>query len=351
LNSIGEKAMLAAVHFSIWTARKHDRGVSREVAVNHNAEEKLGRYNKRLLAKGTKLDDIQALATKIRNYFDQNTLPWSDDGLRILPANLFFDLTTKMRDFEQEFLMAVEDFIVEYPDYMDAARPLLGSLHREEDYPSVEKLREKFGIKLEILPIPSGEDFRVQLSEEQKTLISEKIDANVRESIAKSNRDLWFRMYEVISHFAARLSDPDGRLHASVFAKVSEMADLLPKLNITDDPDLNSLARQVKDQLCQFSVTTLRDNDGLRADTATKAVNLAQQMDAKLCELARNGAGAATFENSADLDALARPAKASIPQLQFGTPVLLPVSTPPPAQTADEMFSKMSAYMVQSPAA
>ncbi len=29
---IQERAMLAAVHISIWTAVKHDRGVSRDVA-------------------------------------------------------------------------------------------------------------------------------------------------------------------------------------------------------------------------------------------------------------------------------------------------------------------------------
>ena len=83
----------------------------------------------------------------------------------------------------------------------------------------------------------------------------------MRESLARSNRDLWFRMYEVVSHFAKRLGDPDARLYASVFMKVAEMAEILPKLNITNDPALNVLAEQVKTQLCQFSVSSLRDND------------------------------------------------------------------------------------------
>jgi hypothetical protein len=71
MSAIAEKAMLVAVHISIWTARKHDRAVSKEVAVTHNSEEKLGRFNKRLLAEGTKLEAIQTLAGKIRNYFYQ----------------------------------------------------------------------------------------------------------------------------------------------------------------------------------------------------------------------------------------------------------------------------------------
>ena len=34
---IQERAMLAAVHISIWTAVKHDRGVSRDVAERNGA--------------------------------------------------------------------------------------------------------------------------------------------------------------------------------------------------------------------------------------------------------------------------------------------------------------------------
>jgi hypothetical protein len=347
MSAIAEKAMLVAVHISIWTARKHDRAVSKEVAVTHNSEEKLGRFNKRLLAEGTKLEAIQTLAGKIRNYFYQNTLPWSDEGLRILPADLYFDLTSKMRDFEQEFHSAVDDFLVEYPEYVRSTRPLLNGLFREEDYPDADKLREKFGVKLEVLPIPSGADFRVQLSEEQKTLIAEKIDANVRESLARSNRDLWFRMYEVVSHFAKRLGDPDARLYASVFMKVAEMAEILPKLNITNDPALNVLAEQVKTQLCQFSVSSLRDNDRLRAETAAKAATLARQMDTTLAELSRSSE---TERSAAPVETTAGPADpADVPVTTpaAAAPLLFPAAETrlAPEESADAIVTRMSAYM------
>ena len=39
---ITEKAMLAAVHISIWTAVKHDRKVSRDVADQHGAHQGRG---------------------------------------------------------------------------------------------------------------------------------------------------------------------------------------------------------------------------------------------------------------------------------------------------------------------
>src|ERR1700728_5267477 len=106
---ITERAMLAAVHISIWTAVKHDRKVSRDVAEQHGAYQSVGRYNKQLLRGADKLDELRALAGQIRQHFYKITLPWSDEGFRLLPANFYFDLTANMREFEQSFTSQVEE--------------------------------------------------------------------------------------------------------------------------------------------------------------------------------------------------------------------------------------------------
>src|SRR3984957_19876382 len=190
---INERAMLAAVHISIWTAVKHDRKISRDVANQHGAHRDAGRYNKQLLRGADKLDDLRMLAGQIRQYFYKITLPWSDEGFRLLPSNFYFDLMARMREFEASFEQGVDGFLAVYPQYIDQVRPELNGLFREEDYPSSEKLRTKFGVKLEILPIPSGADFRVQMSAEEQARVSREIDANVRQSLARGTEDLWKR--------------------------------------------------------------------------------------------------------------------------------------------------------------
>jgi hypothetical protein len=168
---ITERAMLAAVHISIWTAVKHDRKVSRDVADQHGAHQGAGRYNKQLLRGADKLDELRTLAGQVRQYFYKITLPWSDEGFRLLPSNLYFDLTARMREFEASFELGVESFLQVYPQYIEQVRPELNGLFREEDYPAADKLRRKFGVKLEILPIPSGNDFRVQMSAEEQARV------------------------------------------------------------------------------------------------------------------------------------------------------------------------------------
>jgi hypothetical protein len=89
---ITERAMLSAVHISIWTAVKHDRKVSRDVANQHGAHESAGRYNKQLLRGAERLDALRTLAGQIRQHFYKITLPWSDEGYRLLPAHFYWVL-------------------------------------------------------------------------------------------------------------------------------------------------------------------------------------------------------------------------------------------------------------------
>ncbi len=285
---ITERAMLAAVHISIWTAIKHDRKVSREVAEQHGAYAGAGRYNKQLLREAKRLESLRALSGQIRQYFYKITLPWSDEGYRLLPAHFYFELTTKMREFEQAFAQQVEEFLAVYPSYIEQVRPELNGLFREEDYPSTEKLRNKFGVRLEVLPIPSGNDFRVTLSEEEQARVAREIDENVRQSLQKGTEDLWTRLKGVVAHMVERLNEPESRFHASLVTNIGELVDLLPRLNVNQDEELNRFAGEIRDRLCGFTARDLKKNEILRVATANDAAQLLTEIDAVLRERGQN---------------------------------------------------------------
>ena len=103
----------------------------------------------------------------------------------------------------------------------------MNGLFREEDYPSAEKLRAKFGVKLEVLPIPSGDDFRVTLSEEEQARVARDIDESVRQSMNRGTKDLWVRLTDVVTHMVDKLNDPDSRFHASLVTNILDLVDLL----------------------------------------------------------------------------------------------------------------------------
>jgi hypothetical protein len=197
-------------------------------------------------------------------------LPWSDEGYRLLPAHFYFELSARMREFEQSFSKQVDDFLDFYPSYIEHVRPELNGLFREEDYPSADALRKKFGLKLEVLPIPSGEDFRVTMSAEEQTRVARKIDAE----------ELWSRLKSVVSHMADRLNEPESRFHASLVTNVFDLVDLLPQLNVGQDQELNRFAAEIRNRLCSYPAQELKKNDILRVATASDATALLDEMDA-----------------------------------------------------------------------
>jgi hypothetical protein len=205
-----------------------------------------------------------------------------------------------MRELEAIFERKVEDFLALYPSYIEQVRPELNGLFREEDYPSVEKLRTKFGVKLEVLPIPSGEDFRVTMSAEEQSRVAQEIDASVRQSLARGTVDLWKRLQDVVSHMVDRLNEPESRFHASLVSNVLDLVNLLPQLNVGEDQELNRYAGEIRNKLCGFTARDLKTNDVLRVATAIDAAALLYEMDAFLRDREQGSDSASKGDSSAD---------------------------------------------------
>ena len=79
-----------------------------------------------------------------------------------------------------------------------------------------------------------------------------------------------------------KLNDPESRFHASLVTNVFDLVDLLPRLNVNQDEDLNRFAAEIKDRLCNFSAHDLKKNEVLRAATLSDATQILSQMDTVL---------------------------------------------------------------------
>jgi hypothetical protein len=79
----------------MWSARKHDPEASEEIAQRHGAKPDAGRYHKVLLPKAA-LAEIQKIVSEARQEHYFMTLPWDDNGYRVLPAAAYMDHTEQM---------------------------------------------------------------------------------------------------------------------------------------------------------------------------------------------------------------------------------------------------------------
>ena len=281
--SLSSRAMLCSLSISMWSARKHDPDASQEIALRHGAQADAGRYHKVLLPKAA-LAEIQKIVSDARQEHYFMTLPWDDNGYRVLPAAAYMDHTEKMRELSNRFMPAVEALACEFGKLVEEAKVRLGGLFRPEDYPAPDGLRSKFSFETKVMPLPDAGDFRVSLGDEEKERIKRQITTAVEASLQVASRDLWFRLYEAVMHLAKRLQafqvTEEGVEHPfrdSVVTNLVKRVNIPPKLNVTADLDLKGLAAQVRASLL-VDPQELRKSESVRTETAKAAAIIAQRM-------------------------------------------------------------------------
>jgi hypothetical protein len=274
--SLNDKAMLVYLNISFWTARKYDKRVSQEIERQYNADE-AGRYNKVLIAK-EHLVNIRKIISSARNFHYENTLPWDDHGGRLLPTTNYFDYISGINKFQDEFERETSNFLQVYPSLKQTAHLRLNTLFEEEDYPDVETLKTKFAFTNQIIPVPDADDFRVDLNSDEVDSIRDSIEQRIQDSTEAGYNDLWKRLFKVVGNMSERLKDPENKFKNSLVSNIEDLCELLPKLNITHDPELNTAVDEIRSRLTMNDPQTLRDNSIIRNKTAIEAQKILNKM-------------------------------------------------------------------------
>lgn len=291
---LNTKAMLVSLTITKWGITKKDTQATAKVAEVYQADEKkAGAYNKSLVDRNNPtLKMLYSLTGEIRNYVYSRTMPWSEEGQRILPVGIMFEMQQKLEDYAREWERVVNEFCTnEYPNLVSAARIHLGALYDTQDYPSPSQIRAKFSLSVSFAPLPAGEDFRVAISEEERKRIADEIEENTKQACMKATEDLTRRVIERVRHMAESLSDyavektEDGKTKVknpfrdSLVENVREIADLIPKMNFTDDPALAEAVKDIKAKLVTHDAEALRASPMLRQDTAQAAKDILTKLN------------------------------------------------------------------------
>lgn len=279
--AINERALLAHLRVSSWSGVKTDATVTAKTIKSENAEAGAGSFSKKLLPSWMLLE-FNSLTNEAREYHKRVTLPWLDGGHRVLPTTLYFEYVQKMGDFKRDVGTAVKKFLDDRYDLMiETARTRLGDMFHEEDFPTKDDLRARFGIEVGFLPMPTAADWRVDLTDKQRTELVAEVEADMEERQTCALHDVWKRLYDCVDHMATVLGDPDKRFQNSMLEKARELTELLPKLNITNDPDLNQCVDEVREKLCDAKPETLREIPEKRATAADDAKDILERMRAR----------------------------------------------------------------------
>lgn len=276
--SLSSKAMLISLSVSCWTGVRKDDAVVAEIDAKHNATNS-GRFSKYLVDK-SELEECAAFARTIRAHHYKLTLPWSDNGPRLLPALMFKEYSADIRRMRDDYTQLVIKFLDRYEQVLKPdARLRLGTLYNPEDYPDRMELRLKFDVSTEILPVPEGNDFRVDVGDEERRRIAEELDARHRERQAQAVADTWQRVRQVVGNIHTRLTAEKSILRESLIDNAAELAKLLPGLNVTADPLIDRVGQQIASDLL-VDIVALRKSQRARTQVAAAAQRILDMVPA-----------------------------------------------------------------------
>lgn len=286
MTSISSKAMLVYLNIAGWSGRTYDDKASEEVASNHGStKERAGNYNKCLIdPKAETWAEVKRAEDHIRKYHYAHTLKWSINGAQMLTAAEFFEYAAEMQKLEHAWRKTLADFLADYPRLKTNAKHELNGLYDEDQYPGASELASRFTFRIDYFPLPAGDDMgrlRDALGVTAELAdMGANIDARVEGATREAMRDLAKRLLEPVQHMAAKLSLPEAKFKDSLVENVRDICDLLPRLNVTGDVELERLCCEVEEKLGSKSPATLRTEPEVRAAVAKEAQAIAKKMAA-----------------------------------------------------------------------
>jgi hypothetical protein len=279
---LSDRALLVQFNVSQWTARKYDKKATKEVADAHGVNASVGRYNKALLPLNDYLANVHQKTGYIRNKYYENTLPWGIEGTQLLPTSNYLNFINDFRKEKSEWETLVRLFVSNYGLLKADAKRFLGSLYSDADYPQDHEIAAKFKMDMAVFPVPYN-DFRVSIGQEELSRIQRDVEERVQHASASAMKDVWQRLYDKVEHLLdkmVKVDDPKSRFHESSIEHVSALCELLPRLNFTDDPNLEAMRKEVEVKLANLNKDAIVGNDTFRKQKVDETKDIMDRMKA-----------------------------------------------------------------------
>ena len=267
-------ALLVELNVSQWTARKLDRSTTDELVTNKNAQSKgAARVNKNLFAGRTELEVVGKHVSETRNYVYDNTLPWSDSGIRLLPSAKFMEFNAKLQQAEDKFYGLVTEFVQVYPSLITAQAMALGDMFNRDDYPQPNDIEHRFRFNANYMPVPASGDFRVDIGNDAQEELRKKLASLADERVEYAMKDIKSRLLEHLKRMSDRLTidyvggEAVRRLFRDTLLEgAHDLCDMAGALNIINDPQLEDARRTLKQAISGIDVKDLRKDIATRQD-------------------------------------------------------------------------------------
>jgi hypothetical protein len=285
MSTIHNTVMLGSLSISFPEMRRNAKDEAAKVEKEAGAKNGTLTATKHLMAGVLKHKEIKDYATSCRAWWSHVSLPWFDGkgAPRAVNALAITELQIELGDRERKYWELVEEFLPEYPRIRAERQFEMGELFDERQFPPPNDLRRKFAFNTAWYSLPNSKDIRVVEGVEPAELkkIADLAAKSERERLEHAMGEAAKKLYKVVKSMHGTMSTPIGekgaKFNDTKLDNILAMAELIPSLNLTNDPKLAALAKEAK-KLATKSPDELREDAVKRKAAAKEAETLANKL-------------------------------------------------------------------------
>ena len=273
--SLATSAVLVSVDVNVWSATKQDRVISDEVTNAKNADNSAGRFVKNLLADNQHHKRVANYRQTIYNWLKRSTYRWNNSQ-DLLPVLALEKFKTEYQEHESEFYRLLDDFLAHYTSIVSDMAFKQGDMFNRMDYPDVEQVRGKFGIRLFVAEVPT-QDFRCAVAEDIAEDLKQQYETQadfIITGILSQQQERLTELLQSISHCCgvqeisvsgeSEVKTKKRKIYDTTIEKAKELASMYKDFNLTGDTDLAEASRLLENTLNGVTAELLRDSDAVR---------------------------------------------------------------------------------------
>jgi hypothetical protein len=276
---LSRDAILVKVSIRQYTGRKKDELLAAQAAAQHSADKQAIEMYLTSLEKADRLP-IQKLATAARQYLNENSAVWDDSGWRLISNAVYEQRRSELERLGIEFEAAKNALIARRDELEDKARTRLGpTLFSRIGFPTAEELRAEYKYEVLTQPITNPGDIRMRhVSAETVRQIEATTRRGQNEKVQDALKQLVQRLFDVVERVASTLHNGDSIFRDTLILNVRELCEIVPALNLTNDPWITKVTGEIADSLGVVEPQVLREDKEARAEVAKTATNLLSKL-------------------------------------------------------------------------
>ena len=228
------------------------------------------------------LAELKSYTNAWRSEHNRLTRPWDGANTRLLPAKLIPQYLDIKSRYEQGFPEKLTEFFEVQPDWALTAPMRMGALYSQEDFPSLQEVRDAIGYDTAMIPLPEAQQWqRISLiSPDLAQTMETQTNARIAKAVAEARKQTWFDLFTPVEKIVTVLSSDKPRIFTSLIENLTDILNLGPAFNLSNDPEMARFIEYAKANLATVNADDLRSDPEVRKTTCRRAQELLSKFGA-----------------------------------------------------------------------